>query len=84
MTSHLEHLLGMPALISGEVLAGIMRTVERVALSDAAVLILGESGVGKEVIARALHQHSARSNKPWVDINVAAFPEHLVESELFG
>jgi DNA-binding NtrC family response regulator len=74
----------MPALISGEVLAGIMRTVERVALSDAAVLILGESGVGKEVIARALHQHSARSNKPWVDINVAAFPEHLVESELFG
>ena len=84
MTSHLEHLLGMPALISGEVLAGIMRTAERAASSDAAVLILGESGVGKEVIARALHHHSARSNKPWVDINVAAFPEHLVESELFG
>jgi len=74
----------MPALISGEVLAGIMRTVERVASSDAAVLILGESGVGKEVIARALHQHSSRNSKPWVDINVAAFPEHLVESELFG
>ena len=43
MTSHLEHLLGMPALISGEVLAGIMRTAERVASSDAAVLILGEA-----------------------------------------
>jgi len=84
MTSRCENLLGMPALIAGEVLAGLMRTVERVAPSDAAVLIVGESGVGKEVIARAVHQHSRRSGKPWVDINVAAFPEHLVESELFG
>ncbi len=84
MVNRCEHLLGMPALISGEVLARIMRTVERVALSNAAVLIVGESGVGKEVIARALHQHSSRNGMPWVDINVAAFPEHLVESELFG
>jgi transcriptional regulator with PAS, ATPase and Fis domain len=84
MTSHCEDMLGLSALISGEAISGIMRTVTRVALSDAAVLILGESGVGKEVIARALHKHSLRNGMPWVDINVAALPEHLVESELFG
>ena len=62
----------------------VMRTVERVAPSDAAVLIAGESGVGKEIVARALHEYSPRKSKPWVDVNVAALPEHLMESELFG
>jgi transcriptional regulator with PAS, ATPase and Fis domain len=61
-----------------------MRLVEQVACHPAAVLIVGETGTGKEMIARAIHSHSLRCNKPWVDVNCAAIPEHLVESELFG
>jgi len=61
-----------------------MLMVERVAHHNAAVLIIGETGTGKELIARALHFHSLRADKPWVDVNCGALPEHLVESELFG
>ena len=62
----------------------VMRFVEQIAASSAAVLIIGESGTGKELIARALHEYSPRSTKAWVDINCAALPDHLLESELFG
>lgn len=62
----------------------LMQMVERVARSSASVLITGETGSGKEFIARALHHHSLRCSKPWIDLNCAALPEHLVESELFG
>jgi two-component system NtrC family response regulator len=61
----------------------IARTVERVASSDATVLLLGESGTGKEVLAQGLHQASKRSGR-FVAINCAAIPENLLESELFG
>src|SRR5882672_3880915 len=58
--------------------------VEKVAVTNAAVLITGQSGSGKELIARAIHQYSLRSSKSWIDINCAALPENLLESELFG
>lgn len=62
----------------------IFATVERVAPTRATVLLAGESGVGKDMIARAIHQHSPRAAKPFVKINCTAIPENLMESELFG
>ncbi len=62
----------------------LIELVERIAQTNAAVLITGESGSGKELIARAVHHYSLRCSKPWVDVSCAALPEHLVESELFG
>ena len=62
----------------------VMKLGEKVARHPAAVLIVGETGTGKEMIARSIHNHSLRCNNPWVDVNCAAIPEHLVESELFG
>lgn len=76
--------VGMPAVIASEPLRKVMRFVEKIARTNAAVLITGESGSGKEMIARAVHHSSLRSSKPWVDINCAALPDHLIESELFG
>ena len=62
----------------------ICRTIEKVASSNATVMLLGESGTGKEVLARGLHQSSARRAEKFVAINCAAIPENLLESELFG
>jgi len=61
-----------------------LETARMIARHPTAVLITGETGSGKEVIARLVHQCSSRGSRPWVDVNCAALPEHLVESELFG
>jgi len=62
----------------------LYRQVERVAATDATVLLVGESGTGKELIAHAIHQASARSHAPFVAVNCGAIPAHLIEAALFG
>ena len=62
----------------------VYRLIDRVANTDSTVLLLGESGTGKELVARALHYNSRRAAQPFVAVNCAALPEHLMESELFG
>ncbi len=76
--------LGMPAVIASEQMARVIETARRVARASVAVLITGETGSGKEIVARAIHHYSLRCSKPWVDINCGALPETLMESELVG
>jgi len=69
---------------AGDVMRKLMSQVERVAASESRVSILGETGTGKELIARTLHERSPRSAGPFVALNCAAVPAELIESELFG
>jgi DNA-binding NtrC family response regulator len=69
---------------TSELIQKVFSVVSRVAPTDASVFISGESGTGKELIARALHANSRRSARPFMAINCAALPDHLLESELFG
>jgi DNA-binding NtrC family response regulator len=62
----------------------VLSLADQVAASDASILITGESGVGKEVMARYVHQKSRRAQRPFISVNCAAIPENLLESELFG
>ena len=85
-----RRLAGDPSLALEGVIAAsepmikVCRLVQKLAPTQATVLLLGESGTGKERLARALHAHSARAAQPMVAINCAAIPENLLESELFG
>ena len=62
----------------------ITQTISRIAYFDSTVLIQGESGTGKTVLARYIHDNSSRADKPFVTINCGSIPENLIESELFG
>jgi DNA-binding NtrC family response regulator len=65
-------------------MAKVIKLAQQIAGSDASVMVTGESGTGKEVLARYVHSRSARAKRPFISINCAAIPEHLLESELFG
>jgi two-component system, NtrC family, response regulator HydG len=81
----LAHSYGLHNIIAADPkMAAVLEMVERVADSPATVLITGESGTGKDLLARALHFSSPRRDGPFVPINCAAIPENLIESELFG
>jgi transcriptional regulator with GAF, ATPase, and Fis domain len=62
----------------------VFKTIEKISQTDSTVLITGESGVGKELIARAIHESSTRASRPMVVINCGAIPAELLEAELFG
>lgn len=82
--SEIRTYLGVIAIVASRAMRDLLDLVERVARTSATVLVTGETGSGKEIIARAVHHYSLRTNRPWVDFSCAALPEHLVESELFG
>ena len=82
---NLRQRLGKHEMIwTGEVMRRIMAQVDRVAASESRVCILGETGTGKELVARTLHERSPRAGAPFVTLNCAAVPAELIESELFG
>jgi two-component system, response regulator FlrC len=73
-----------PMIAESGAMKEVVALADQIAASDASILITGESGVGKEVIARYVHKKSRRTDKPFIAVNCAAIPEHLLESELFG
>lgn len=75
--------LGMRAVFASEPMEQLMELVRRVAQGNAPVLITGEGGVGKELVARALHQFSSRASRPWVDVHCGALSGLRIEHELF-
>lgn len=79
-----DSLIGKELIGESEALASIFLKIEKIAPTDANILILGENGTGKDLIAKAIHQHSMRADKAFVKVDVGALTESLFESELFG
>ena len=73
-----------PMISADPAMKAVLQLADQVARSEASILITGERGVGKEVMARYMHDHSRRSEKPFISVNCAAIPDNLLESELFG
>jgi len=73
-----------PMISADPAMKAVVQLADQVARSEASILITGESGVGKEVMARHLHQKSKRAERPFISVNCAAIPDNLLESELFG
>jgi two-component system response regulator HydG len=85
LQSRLDERFGFENLVyASDSMKAVVERLKRIAPTDAGVLITGETGTGKDVVAQAIHQNSPRKKKPFVAINTAAVAEHLVESELFG
>ncbi len=85
LQTRLDERYGFENLIfASDSMKSVVDRLKRIAPTDAGVLITGETGTGKDVVAQAIHQNSPRKKKPFVAINTAAVAEHLVESELFG
>ena len=85
LRSRLDERFGFENLIyASDSMKRVVESLKRIAPTNAGVLITGETGTGKDVVAQAIHQNSPRKKKPFVAINTAAVAEHLVESELFG
>ncbi len=79
-----ESIIGNELLGESELMQAIFYKIEKIAPTDANILILGENGTGKDLIAKAIHQHSLRASKPFVKVDVGALTDSLFESELFG
>jgi two-component system, response regulator FlrC len=73
-----------PMVARDPIMESVIKLADQIAPSDASILITGESGVGKEVMARYVHTRSKRASRPFISVNCAAIPENLLESELFG
>lgn len=85
LSRRLDRKLGFENIIGrSEVMLDVFHRIERAAQADSTILVTGESGTGKELVAEAIHHHSPRHQGPFVAVNMAAVPQNLVESELFG
>jgi DNA-binding NtrC family response regulator len=84
MTADNQSVIGNELIGESEVMQDIFYKIQKIAPTDANILILGENGTGKDLIAKAIHQHSARASQPYIKVDVGALTESLFESELFG